>query len=201
MVDCKRFYVSRVDHGIQKFSYLWTTGRIIWVRLLSGEKRDLSQSQNWLCGSPSLVPIFFLADYILTHYVLWWIAKDFMSLEWITEAKSSATYGLQEESSGFVCCQGKKRSFSESKLALWPAQPRTQYPHSLFTPRCITADSAALAASPIYCELRSTCFSPMYSWFTHHITSDAFSNSVHCRTVQHTDTNKDPIYAATPPPY
>jgi len=26
-------------------------------------------------------------------------------------------------------------------------------------------------------------------------------NTVYCRTVQHTDTNKDPIYTATSPPY
>ena len=28
-----------------------------------------------------------------------------------------------------------------------------------------------------------------------------FDATVYCRTVQHTDTNKDLIYAATPPPY
>ena len=53
-VDCKIFSVSRVDHGVQKFGRLWTAGRITWVRLMARE-RDLSPSQNWLLGLPSLL--------------------------------------------------------------------------------------------------------------------------------------------------
>ena len=42
----------------------------------------------------------------------------------------------------------------------------------------------------IYIETAPTCFGVTVT-----------PSSVYCRTVQHTDTNKDPIYAATPPPY
>jgi len=46
----------------------------------------------------------------------------------------------------------------------------------------------------------------MFQWYSYtiireRITSYALPNSVYCRTVQHTDTNMDLIYAATPPPY
>jgi len=33
------------------------------------------------------------------------------------------------------------------------------------------------------------------------VLENEFPNSVYCRTEQHTDTNKDLIHAATPPPY
>jgi len=34
-----------------------------------------------------------------------------------------------------------------------------------------------------------------------YVTSYAFPSSVYCRTVQHTDINKDLLHATTPPPY
>ena len=58
--------------------------------------------------------IFLLADLIVIQYVLWQIAKDFLSLERITKSKSLATYELQGESLGFICWQGK-RDFSPSQ--------------------------------------------------------------------------------------
>jgi len=42
----------------------------------------------------------------------------------------------------------------------------------------------------IYIKTAPTCFGVTVT-----------PSPVYCRTVQHTDTNKDPIYAATPPPY
>ena len=51
-------------------------------------------------------------------------------------------------------------------------------------------------SSLILCHLvpLSSRYTPLRFIFEH-------PNSVYCRTVQHTDTNKDLMYAATPPPY
>jgi len=47
---------------------------------------------------------------------------------------------------------------------------------------------------PYWC-MYVALFGSRLSW------GNAFPNSVYCRTVQHTYTNKDLIYAATSPPY
>jgi hypothetical protein len=50
-----KYFVSKAYRWVRKFGHLWTARRITRVHLLA-QKRDLSLSQNWLWGSPSLVP-------------------------------------------------------------------------------------------------------------------------------------------------